>query len=71
MALKGSPEYVTSKILGNMSQRAALLLKEDIDYMGPVKRDDIVNSQEKILNVALKLAESGEIIIPNGTDIIE
>jgi hypothetical protein len=70
-ALKGCSGKVGNKIFKNMSQRAAVLLKEDVDYMGPVRVDDVVHSQEKILNVALKLATAGEILIPDGTDIIE
>ena len=70
-ALKGCSGKAAAKIVENMSQRAAVLLKEDIDYMGPVRMDDVVQSQEKILNVAIRLAEAGEILIPDGTDIIE
>jgi hypothetical protein len=70
-ALKGCSGEVSAKICNNMSQRAALLLREDIEFMGPVKIEDVVQAQEKILNVALKLAEAGEIIIPDGSEIIE
>jgi len=71
IAMKGASPRVIEKIYANLSSRAARLLKEDIDGMGPVRIEDVVQCQQHILNVALRLSEAGEIIIADGRDIIE
>ncbi|HPS57982.1 MAG TPA: FliG C-terminal domain-containing protein [Spirochaetota bacterium] len=71
MALKGASAKMQDKIFGNMSNRAAILLKEDMDYMGPVRMDDVICCQERILTIACRLAEAGEIIFPDGSELVE
>ena len=71
MALKGASAKMQDKIFSNMSDRAAMLLKEDMDYMGPVRMDDVIRCQERILTIACRLAEAGEIIFPGGSELIE
>lgn len=71
MALKGSSSKLQDKMCSNMSIRAAMLLKEDMDYMGPVRMDDVVCCQERILSIACRLAEAGEIIFPGGGVTVE
>ena len=61
MTLKGCDPAVGEKILGNMSKRAATLLKEDMEAKGPIKLSDVETAQKEILEVARRLAESGEI----------
>ena len=66
MALKGAREEVEFKILKNMSKRAADMLKEDVEFMGPVRLRDVEEAQQRIVNIIRKLEESGEIIIARG-----
>lgn len=61
LALKGSDEKVKEKIFSNMSKRAAELLRDDLEAMGPVKVSEVETAQKTILATARKLAESGEI----------
>lgn len=71
VALKGASARMQEKVCSNMSNRAAMLLKEDMDYMGPVRMDDVVCCQERILTIACRLAEAGEIIFPDGSELVE
>lgn len=66
VALKGSTEEVREVIFGNMSKRMAEMLREDMEFMGPVRLRDVEESQQKIVNVIRKLEEAGEIIISRG-----
>ena len=68
LALKGSSEEVAQKILKNMSKRAAETLREDMEYMGPVRVKDVQEAQQKVVNVIRKLEEDGEIVISRGGD---
>lgn len=68
LALKGSKPELREKFLRNMSERAAKILKEDMDAMGPVKVKDVDEAQLKIVAVAKKLADKGEIIIISGAE---
>jgi len=61
LALKGADDEVNEKVFGNMSKRAAELLRDDLDAMGPVRLSDVETAQKEILTVARRLAESGEI----------
>lgn len=62
-ALKSVDEEVKEKILRNMSKRAALLLQEDIEFMGPIKISEVEESQQRIVNVIRKLEEQGDVVI--------
>lgn len=66
LALKGASEEVSQKILKNMSKRAAETLREDMEYMGPVRVKDVQEAQQKVVNIIRKLEEDGEIIISRG-----
>ncbi len=66
LALKGSGEEVMNKIKHNISKRAAQILKEEIDYMGPVRLRDVEEAQQKIVAEIRKLEEQGQIIITRG-----
>src|SRR6056297_3172958 len=62
-ALKSVDTEVQDKIFRNMSKRAATLLKEDMEYMGPVRLKDVEESQQKIVSIIRKLEEQGEIVV--------
>jgi flagellar motor switch protein FliG len=62
-ALKAVDAEVQDKIFRNMSKRAAALLKEDMDFMGPTRRKDVEESQQKIVSIIRKLEEQGEVVI--------
>lgn len=66
VALKGSTEEVKEVIFANMSKRMAEMLREDMEFMGPVRLRDVEEAQQKIVNVIRKLEEAGEIIISRG-----
>lgn len=66
LALKGSGEEVMNKIKHNISKRAAQILQEEIDYMGPVRLRDVEEAQQKIVAEIRKLEEQGQIIITRG-----
>jgi flagellar motor switch protein FliG len=63
LALKTASQELKDKIFKNMSERAAQLIKEDMEYMGPVRVSDVEAAQQKIVDVVRRLEESGEIII--------
>jgi flagellar motor switch protein FliG len=62
-ALKGVEAEVQDKILRNMSKRAGTLLREDMEYMGPVRLKDVEEAQQKIVSIIRKLEEQGEVVI--------
>ncbi len=63
LALKTASEELQKKIFGNMSERAAALIKEDMQFMGPVRVSDVEASQQRIVDIVRRLEEAGEIII--------
>ncbi|EQD57258.1 flagellar motor switch protein G, partial [mine drainage metagenome] len=63
LAFKGTDEALKEKIFKNMSQRAAEMLKDDLEAKGPVRLSEVEEAQKEILKVARKLAESGAITI--------
>jgi len=66
LALKGSSDEVKERIFRNVSKRAAEMLKEDVDFMGPVRLREVEEAQQRIVSVVRKLDETGEIIISRG-----
>lgn len=67
-ALKGTPQEVQEKIHGNMSERAVNMLKEDMEFMGPVKLRVVEEAQQKFVAVIRRLEEAGEIQIGRGEE---
>jgi flagellar motor switch protein FliG len=59
--MKGSEEALKEKIFKNMSQRAAEMLKDDLEAKGPVRISEVEAAQKEILSAARKLAEAGAI----------
>jgi len=62
-ALKSVDNEVQDKIFKNMSKRAANTLKEDMEFMGPIRLKDVEEAQQKIVSVIRKLEEQGEIVV--------
>jgi len=62
-ALKAVDTEVQDKIFRNMSKRAANLLREDMEFMGPIRLKDVEEAQQKIVNIIRKLEEDGEIVV--------
>lgn len=63
VALKGASEAIKEKLLGNLSQRASELLKEEMEYLGPVKVSEVEATQQQIVDVVRRLEDSGEVEI--------
>jgi len=66
MALKSANEQVQTAIFNNMSKRLAVMIKEDMEFMGPVRMKDVEEAQQKIVNIIRKLEDTGEIVISRG-----
>ena len=66
LALKGATEDLKTKYFKNMSKRAAEMLQEDMDFMGPVRVKDVEEAQQKVVNVIRSLEEKGEIVVSTG-----
>lgn len=66
MALKGCSEEVANAIFRNQSKRAAAALKEDMEFLGPVRLMDVEKAQQKIVGIIRRLDEAGEIVIARG-----
>lgn len=66
-ALKGTTTEVQDKIFRNMSVRAAIMLKEDMEFMGPVYEFDVKAAQSNIFKIIFRLEEKGEIVIARFT----
>jgi flagellar motor switch protein FliG len=74
LSLKGSNADVQEKIFRNMSERATTMLKDDMDYMGPVRAKDVQEKQTFIVSIIRGLEGTGEIVVSRGTaedDFIE
>ena len=66
IAMKGSNEEVQNAIFNNMSKRLSAMIKEDMEFMGPVRMKDVEEAQQKIVNIIRKLEDSAEIVISRG-----
>lgn len=66
LALKSSTEEVQNVIFRNLSKRLASMIKEDMEFMGPVRMKDVEEAQQKIVGVIRKLEDSAEIVISRG-----
>ena len=68
LALKGTDDAIQEKVFGNMSQRAAEMLKDDLDAKGPVKVSEVEAAQKEILGIARRLADEGQISLGGGSE---
>lgn len=65
-AMRGANEEVNERIFKNMSRRAADMLRDEIQYMGPIRLREVEEAQQKIVQIIRRLDETGEIIIARG-----
>jgi len=68
LAMKATSEDLKEKIFRNMSERAADMLKDELQYLGPVRVRDVENAQKEILDIVRQLEEDGEITISRGEE---
>ena len=66
VALKGANEEVKNVIFKNLSKRLAAMIREDMEFMGPVRMKDVEEAQQKIVGIIRKLEDSAEIVISRG-----
>ena len=66
VSLKSANEQVQTAIFNNLSKRLAVMIKEDMEFMGPVRMKDVEEAQQKIVNIIRKLEDAGEIVISRG-----
>ncbi|GGW73613.1 flagellar motor switch protein FliG [Alteromonas halophila] len=65
-AIKGADEELKNKIMKNMSKRAAEMLQDDLEALGPVRISEVETAQKEILSVARRLSDSGEVMLGGG-----
>jgi flagellar motor switch protein FliG len=73
LALKTASEELKDKIFKNMSERAAQMIKEEMDFMGPVRVSDVETAQQRIVDIVRRLEDAGEVIIAGrggGGDVV-
>ena len=63
IALKTASEVLKEKIFGNMSERAAAMVREDMEFMGPVRVSDVESAQQRIVDIVRRLEEAGDVMI--------
>jgi flagellar motor switch protein FliG len=68
MALKGASDTLKTKIFGNLSQRAADTLREEMEYLGPVKLSAVEQVQQQIVDVIRRLQDNGELVVNAGEE---
>ncbi len=66
LALKGADELLKNKVLANMSKRAAEMLADDIEAMGPIRISEVESAQKEILSIARRLSDAGELMLGGG-----
>lgn len=66
IALKGSGEEVQNVIFNNLSKRLAAMIREEMEFMGPIRLKDVEEAQQKIVGIIRKLEDAGEIVISRG-----
>jgi len=68
IALKGTGDELKEKIFANMSQRAAEMLRDDLEAKGPVRVSEVENEQKEILKITRRLADEGQIALGGGAE---
>ena len=66
VALKGASEEMQDRILGNMSERVGTMLREEMDFSGPVRMSDVEEVQLRVVQTVRQLEEAGQITIVRG-----
>jgi len=70
ISLKTASDSLKDKLFSNMSERASLMLKEDLESLGPTKISDVEKAQQKVIAICKKLEEDGKIVIGGGGDAL-
>jgi flagellar motor switch protein FliG len=70
IGLKTATDELKEKLFTNMSERAALMLKEDLESLGPTKISEVEKAQQKVIAVCKKLEEDGKLVIGGGADTL-
>jgi flagellar motor switch protein FliG len=70
IGLKTATDELKEKLFSNMSERAALMLKEDLESLGPTKISEVEKAQQKVIAVCKKLEEDGKLVIGGGADTL-
>jgi flagellar motor switch protein FliG len=72
LAMKASPDEIKDKVFRNISSRAAEMIKEDIEVMGPVRLSDVEKAQTEIIKIVRKMEEDGKIVLAGrgGEDVL-
>lgn len=65
-SLKGASQDLQDLILNNVSKRMAVMIREDMEFMGPVRRTEVEEAQQKIVNIVRRLQDSGQIVVARG-----
>src|SRR5687768_12231189 len=68
MALKGASAELKQKIMGNMSQRAAAMLAEEMDFLGAVKLSEVESVQQQVVDIVRKLEDAGQLVVHAATE---
>ncbi len=68
IGLKTATDELKEKLFSNMSERAALMMKEDLESLGPKKISEVQKAQQKVIEVCKKLEEEGKIVVGGGAD---
>jgi flagellar motor switch protein FliG len=66
VALKGASDAIKEKFFSNMSQKAATIMKEDMEAMGPIRAADVEKAQKEIIAVIKKLTYEGKVDLSGG-----
>ncbi|PIQ97928.1 MAG: flagellar motor switch protein FliG [Nitrospinae bacterium CG11_big_fil_rev_8_21_14_0_20_56_8] len=70
ISLKTASDQLKEKLFANMSERAAMMLKEDLESLGPTKISEVEKSQQKVIAICKKLEEEGKIVIGGGGETL-
>ncbi|MGE3180873.1 MAG: flagellar motor switch protein FliG [Phycisphaerae bacterium] len=63
LALRTASDELKEKVFGNMSERAASLIKEEMEFMGPVRVSDVETAQQRIVDIVRRLEDAGEVVV--------
>ena len=66
VALKGASEELKAHIFANQSKRLATMIQEEMDFMGPIRKSDREEAQQKIVNIVRRMQDSGDIVVARG-----
>lgn len=67
LALKGASDDLQGKFFKNLSERAATMIKEDLEIMGPVKLSDVEGAQQAVVKVVRRMEAEGKIVVGRGS----